>query len=99
MLFFSTSLLISTVFLFFFLKDPAPPDSYPFPPPDVLPIPAAPLTITAALGAGPTYSVGPISDLSGSCSGQNAEVEQTVDPSHAGQGRAMVSSRGGIIRP
>src|SRR5207237_6835959 len=51
--------------------------------------------MTAALGAGPTYSVGPISDLSGACSGQNAEVEQTVDPSHAGQGRAMVSSRGG----
>src|SRR5437588_12349566 len=56
------------------------------------------LTMTAALGAGPTYSVGPISDLSGSCSGQNAEVEQTVDPSHAGQGRSMVSSRGGINR-
>src|SRR2546430_10749500 len=37
-------------------------------------------TWTAALGAGPTYIVGPISDLSGSCSGQNAEVEQTVDP-------------------
>src|SRR5207245_7535189 len=38
------------------------------------------LTMTAALAAGPTYIVGPISNLSGSCSGQNAEVEQTVDP-------------------
>src|SRR5437763_15942022 len=38
------------------------------------------LTMTAALAAGPTYIVGAISDLSGSCSGQNAEVEQTVDP-------------------
>src|SRR5437870_6401514 len=38
------------------------------------------LTMTAALAAGPTYIIGPISDLSGSCSGQNAEVEQTVDP-------------------
>src|SRR5437660_1094889 len=38
------------------------------------------LTMTAALAAGPTYIVGPVSDLSGSCSGQNAEVEQTVDP-------------------
>jgi hypothetical protein len=27
-----------------------------------------------------TYAVGPISDLSTSCSGQNAEVEQAVDP-------------------
>src|SRR5438309_4712201 len=36
--------------------------------------------MTAALAAGPTYIIGPISDLSGSCSGQNAEVEQTVDP-------------------
>src|SRR5438045_5217372 len=38
------------------------------------------LTMTAALAAGPTYIIGPISGLSGSCSGQNAEVEQTVDP-------------------
>jgi hypothetical protein len=31
-------------------------------------------------GAGPTYTVGPVSDVSASCSGQNAEVEQAVDP-------------------
>jgi hypothetical protein len=33
-----------------------------------------------ALAAAATYTVGPISDLSSSCSGQNAEVEQAVDP-------------------
>jgi hypothetical protein len=30
--------------------------------------------------SGTTFSVGPISDLSASCSGQNAEVEQAADP-------------------
>src|SRR5438445_6191626 len=34
---------------------------------------------TPALGAGTTYTVGPVTDLSASCSGQNAEVEQAVD--------------------
>ncbi|TMD13407.1 MAG: exo-alpha-sialidase [Chloroflexi bacterium] len=34
----------------------------------------------AAYAAATTYSVGPITDVSGSCSGQNAEVEQAVDP-------------------
>ena len=34
---------------------------------------------TPALGAGTTYSVGPIADISASCSGQNAEVEQAAD--------------------
>ena len=33
-----------------------------------------------ALAAPVGYSVGQISDLSSSCSGQNAEVEQAVDP-------------------
>ena len=32
-----------------------------------------------ALAAGVTYTVGPIRDVSASCSGQNAEVEQAVD--------------------
>src|SRR5205085_9334801 len=35
---------------------------------------------TPALAAAPTYSVGRITDVSASCSGQNAEVEQGVDP-------------------
>jgi hypothetical protein len=37
---------------------------------------------TPALGAGTTYSIGPISDVSASssCTGDNAEVEQAVDP-------------------
>jgi len=34
---------------------------------------------TPGLGAGTTYSVGPIADISASCSGQNAEVEQAAD--------------------
>ena len=33
-----------------------------------------------AEAAGLAYSVGPVSDLSASCSGQNAEVEQAADP-------------------
>ena len=37
---------------------------------------------TPALGVGPTYSVGPVNDVSVSCSGQNAEVEQAVDPTN-----------------
>jgi hypothetical protein len=36
---------------------------------------------TPAFGAGATYSVGPITDVSASCSGQNAEVEEATDPS------------------
>lgn len=32
------------------------------------------------LAAAPTYSVGPITEVSASCSGQNAEVEQATDP-------------------
>ena len=35
---------------------------------------------TPVFGAGPTYSVGSVSDISSSCSGQNAEAEQAVDP-------------------
>lgn len=35
---------------------------------------------TPAIAAGPTYSVSPITDVSASCAGQNAEVEQAVDP-------------------
>ncbi len=35
---------------------------------------------TPALGAGPTYTVSPITEVSAPCSGQNAEVEQAVDP-------------------
>ncbi len=45
-----------------------------------------PLAVMAAVavpatarGSGTTYSVGPITDVSASCSGQNAEVEQAVD--------------------
>jgi hypothetical protein len=33
-----------------------------------------------ARAASPTYTVGPITDISASCSGQNAEVEQAADP-------------------
>jgi hypothetical protein len=33
-----------------------------------------------AFARGATYAIGPISDLSSSCAGQNAEVEQAVDP-------------------
>jgi hypothetical protein len=33
-----------------------------------------------ALGAGAGYSVGPVSNVSGACSGPSAEVEQAVDP-------------------
>jgi BNR/Asp-box repeat len=36
---------------------------------------------TPAFGAGTTYTVGPITDVSASCSGQNAEVEEATDPS------------------
>jgi hypothetical protein len=36
---------------------------------------------TPAFGAGTTYTVGPITDVSASCSGQNAEVEEAADPS------------------
>jgi hypothetical protein len=36
---------------------------------------------TPAFGAGATYSVGPVADISASCSGQNAEVEEATDPS------------------
>lgn len=39
------------------------------------------LAATAAAPVEPaTYSVGPITNISGGCSGQNAEVEQAVDP-------------------
>ena len=34
----------------------------------------------SALGASLGFGVGPISDMSASCAGQNAEVEQAVDP-------------------
>src|SRR5205823_461396 len=37
---------------------------------------AALFTATPALAAGPQYNIGPVSDISASCSGQNAEVEQ-----------------------
>jgi hypothetical protein len=41
---------------------------------------AVPLALPSqALASGATYSVGPITDVSASCSGQNAEVEQAVD--------------------
>jgi hypothetical protein len=36
--------------------------------------------LSPALASAATYTVGPISDISASCSGQNAEVEQAVDP-------------------
>jgi hypothetical protein len=35
---------------------------------------------TPAFGAGTTYTIGPVTDISASCSGQNAEVQQAVDP-------------------
>ena len=35
---------------------------------------------TPGFSAGPSYTIGPVSDISASCSGQNAEVEQAVDP-------------------
>jgi len=35
---------------------------------------------TPALGAGTTYTIGPVVDVSAPCAGQNAEVEQAVDP-------------------
>jgi len=35
---------------------------------------------TPALGAGTTYTVGPVTDISSACSGQNSEVEQAADP-------------------
>src|SRR6266851_599404 len=44
-----------------------------------IPVPARAATVQDPPGA--TYTVGPITDLSGSCSGQNAEVEQAADPS------------------
>src|SRR5437016_10002067 len=34
---------------------------------------------TPALGAGTTFAVGPVTDISASCSGPNAEVEQAAD--------------------
>src|SRR5579872_1434493 len=34
----------------------------------------------ASVSAAATYTVGPITELSGSCSGQNAEIEQAADP-------------------
>jgi hypothetical protein len=34
---------------------------------------------TPALGAGTTYSVGPVNDVSAACAGQNSEVQQAVD--------------------
>jgi hypothetical protein len=41
---------------------------------------AAPLVgVGLARASGPTYSIGPVADVSGPCSGQNAEVEQAVD--------------------
>ncbi|HLY84365.1 MAG TPA: sialidase family protein, partial [Acidimicrobiales bacterium] len=38
------------------------------------------LVLPSAGLAAPVYRVGPISDISAACSGQNAEVEQAVDP-------------------
>jgi hypothetical protein len=41
---------------------------------------AAPLfVVSPALASDTTYSVSPVTDVSASCSGQNAEVEQAVD--------------------
>jgi hypothetical protein len=39
------------------------------------------LVASPAFGAGTTFAVGPAVDVSASCAGQNAEVEQAVDPS------------------
>jgi hypothetical protein len=41
---------------------------------------AAPVFASSASAAGPTYTVGPVVNASASCAGQNAEVEQAVDP-------------------
>jgi hypothetical protein len=42
---------------------------------------AAAISSATAVAAGaPTYSVGPITNISSACSGQNAEVEQATDP-------------------
>jgi hypothetical protein len=43
---------------------------------------AALAVATPASGAGASYSVGPVNDISAACSGQNAEVEQAVDPTN-----------------
>src|SRR5881227_3409105 len=45
---------------------------------------AAVVVLTSTAGAayaapGATYGISPVSDISGSCSGQNAEVEQAAD--------------------
>src|SRR5437879_2215379 len=40
---------------------------------------AALFAATPAFSAGPSYNVGPVTDISASCSSQNAEVEQAVD--------------------
>src|SRR5579864_2025234 len=40
------------------------------------------IPITGLASQTPSYSVGPIIDLSTSCAGQNAEVEQAVDPTN-----------------
>src|SRR5437763_15386140 len=41
---------------------------------------AALFVATPAFSAGPSYTIGPVTDISASCSSQNAEVEQAVDP-------------------
>jgi hypothetical protein len=41
---------------------------------------AALVLVVSALAAGAGFSVGPVSSISATCSGQNAEVEQAVDP-------------------
>src|SRR5438132_7509481 len=40
---------------------------------------AALFAATPAFSAGTQYNIGPVSDISASCSSQNAEVEQAVD--------------------
>src|SRR5207244_6006420 len=35
---------------------------------------------TPAFSAGPSYAISPVTDISASCSSQNAEVKQAVDP-------------------
>src|SRR5213082_2784665 len=40
---------------------------------------AALFAATPAFSAGPPYNIGPVTDISSSCSSQNAEVEQAVD--------------------
>src|SRR3954463_1408197 len=37
-------------------------------------------TGVAGAATGATYGISPVTDISASCSGQNAEVEQAVDP-------------------